>query len=293
MENTIGLMYLAEQTSPDDYKIKNLEIKQALGAVYACFEATLHSFDVLNRNRRMYDGDNVWNCITSSDRIQDSLRKRGWGGERDHPGQTTENAKLTAERVQRVEMSNTSHMIIAPRREGNLIISPIETWTGSEAGLGMGRAVAQGLIPSFSCRSIACMKFRGSKPYVEVKKVITYDWVWYPSHKEAEMRGSATFQIGPNERILLESCYEGLDTPINESQDMFVPITQFTDFREIITELDPNMNLLTESGMYDSTDITGFDPKTNNIIVERSGEKLFVNTSVDVKKKVEDFLSSF
>ena len=292
MENTIGLMYLAEQTSPDDYKIKNLEIKQLMGAAYACFEAVLHSFDVLNRNRRMYDGDNVWNCITTSDRIQDSLSKRGWGGERDHPGQMTENAKLTAERVQRIEMGNTSHIIIAPRREGNLIVSPIETWTGTDVGIGMGRAVAQGLIPSFSCRSIACMKYRGSKPYVEVKKVITYDWVWYPSHKDAIMRGKASFQIGPNEKVLLESCYDGIGIPTS-SQDMFVPITQFTDFKDLITELDPNMTLLTESGMYDSTDIKGFDPITKNIIVERTGEKLFVNTSVDTKRRIDDFLTSF
>ena len=63
----IALMYLSEQTSPSDASVKNLNIFDKIGSTYATFEACLHSFDVLNRNRRMYDGGNVWECIEKSD----------------------------------------------------------------------------------------------------------------------------------------------------------------------------------------------------------------------------------
>ena len=110
----IALMYLAEQTSPDDYTLKNLSIVEKMGALWASFEAILHSFDVMNRNRRMYDGDNVWKCIVSNERIQDGIRKHGWFGEMDHPGQDYTNMALTAERVQKISMGNRSHIIINP-----------------------------------------------------------------------------------------------------------------------------------------------------------------------------------
>ena len=287
----IALMYLAEQTSPDDYTLKNLSIVEKMGALWASFEAILHSFDVMNRNRRMYDGDNVWKCIVSNERIQDGIRKHGWFGEMDHPGQDYTNMALTAERVQKISMGNRSHIIINPYRKDNLLLSKIETCAGTEVGQGMARDIVQGLIPSFSCRSIAQMKYVNGKPYVEVKKIITYDWVLYPSHREAEMITKPTVHAG-KEKVLLESANTG-STFMEYSKDFYVPMSEFSDFKEFLMESDDNMKIVVESAGYEADDIKGFDPVTNNIIIESAGNVIFVNTNRKTKKKVEDFLLSF
>lgn len=289
----IALVYLAEQTSPDDYKVQNLNIVEKLGAIWASFEAILHSFDILNRNRRMYDGKNVWYRIQSSDRIQDNLRKHGWFGEQDHPGQDYSNMALTAERVQKIHMPNRSHAIINPHLSKNLLVSTIET-AGTEAGLGMARELVRGLIPSFSCRSIAIMKERNGKPYVEVKKIITYDWVLYPSHREAEMITKPVFHNG-NQKVVLESASDVMGGSIFKeySSDFCVPMNEFEDFKEFLRESDKNIQAVFEFCDDGITDITGFDPVTNNAIVESGRSKLVVNVNMETKKKVEDFLSSF
>lgn len=288
----IALMYLAEQTSPEDYKLSEVEITEKLGATWVSFVAILHSFDVMNRNRRIYDSDNTWNAIINNERIQDALRKRGWFGEMDHPGQDFTNMALTAERVQKIQMGNRSHAILNPRRQNNLLIANIETCPGTEAGLGMARDIVRGLVPSFSCRSIATMKNRNNKPYVDVRKLITYDWVLYPSHREAEM---ITKPMVNTQKITLESVCEHLQQSsfFDYSKDFCVPINEFVDFKEFLCDMDKNVSFVIESGDMSLNNITGFDPATKNVIIESAGSKIFVNTSIQTKKKVEDFLTSF
>lgn len=292
----IALMYLSEQTSPSDASVKNLNIFDKIGSTYATFEACLHSFDVLNRNRRMYDGGNVWECIEKSDRIQDGLRKHCWGGECDHPGQDFENAKLTAERVQKILMPNISHLIIKPEMKGDRLVSIIETYSGTDVGMGMCRAMAQGLIPSFSCRSIATMKYKDGKPYVFVRKIVTYDWVLYPSHKEAEETGTAEFKQGA-QKFILESANSDkneFELPFSEySKDIYIPMAEMADFDEFIKEYDENTHAIMESGMYDDAKVVGADPNTSNIILESGSNTIYVNTSISIKNAVRDFLTSF
>lgn len=296
-KTNLALVYLAEQTSPSDYDVKNLTIFDKIGATFASFEACLHSFDVLNRNRRMYDGNNIWECIEKSDRIQDSLKKHCWGGECDHPGQDFENAKLTAERVQKIQMPNISHIIVKPEMRNGMLVSTIETYSGTDVGMGMCRAMAQGLIPSFSCRSIATMKYKDGKPYVYVRKVITYDWVLYPSHREAEQIGKAEFKQGSQKFILESASSDGVityESPFSSySKDIYVPMAEMADFDEFIKEHDDNVSAIMESGIFEDAHVVGKDPVTDNIVMESGTNTIFVNTSIKTKNAVNDFLSSF
>ena len=292
-DKTLALMYLAEQTSPDGYEIKNLDIKEKFGCIYARFLAILHSFDVLNRNRRMYDGDNVWQCIQTNDRIQDGLRKKCWFGEDDHPSQDYTNMQLTAERVQKIDRDRISHIIINPYRDKNLLLSEIETYSGTSHGIGMCRSIIQGCVPSFSCRSIATMQYKNGKPYVLVRRVITYDWVIYPSHKEAEMISKPSISDGVKKVVLESASNPSRFETKTYSNDVCIPFNEFVDFRDYVAEEDENTSAILESGEYHVDDIVGIDPRTNNLIIESEGSKLFVNTNLKTKRRVEDFLSSF
>ena len=59
----------------------------------ARFDTTLQSFDVMNRNGRMYLGDNVWQAIQTEEN-QTLIRGNRWFGEQDHPFNTTESAPI-------------------------------------------------------------------------------------------------------------------------------------------------------------------------------------------------------
>ena len=56
LDPNLGMVYLAEQTSPDQNIVKNMDVIEKNGILYVDFETCLHSFDVLNRNQRYYDG---------------------------------------------------------------------------------------------------------------------------------------------------------------------------------------------------------------------------------------------
>nr|DAF63238.1 MAG TPA: Prohead core protein serine protease [Myoviridae sp. ctXXl13] len=293
----IALLYLAEQTSPENYEMKNLNIMESIGSFFVEFDAVLHSFDVLNINKRIYQLMNVRDCYNKSDEIQSYIRKNGWFGEMDHPGQDFENMQLTAQRVQKIHMPNRSHKIMNPifNESTNLLTAKIQTASGTDAGIGMAREIVQGLIPSFSCRSVARMNVQNGKPIVSMRKLITYDWVLYPSHKEATMIGKPTLRVGQKEKLLLESANTMLGVePIfkKRSKDVCIDMSQFSDFKEFISEFDSNTNVVLESVGCDYNDINTFDTN-GNIVINTEGNKIFVNTNMKTKKKIEDFLSSF
>ena len=112
----LGFMFISEQTSPDTNIVSNLtEKKTPNGLFYYEFDSILQSFDVINRNRRMYNADNVWSCIAESPKIQDHLRGDRWFGEADHPMQVYQDKPLSAERLQNVPPTLSSHKIRNPR----------------------------------------------------------------------------------------------------------------------------------------------------------------------------------
>ena len=140
------------------------------------------------------------------------------------------------------------------------------------------------------------MKYKDGKPYVFVRKIVTYDWVLYPSHKEAEETGTAEFKQGA-QKFILESANSDkneFELPFSEySKDIYIPMAEMADFDEFIKEYDENTHAIMESGMYDDAKVVGADPNTSNIILESGSNTIYVNTSISIKNAVRDFLTSF
>ena len=65
----MGLVFLEETTTPDDMSPKILNVYDKNGIFYVEFESPVHSFDIMNRNSRMYRAKNIMECI-QSERIQ-------------------------------------------------------------------------------------------------------------------------------------------------------------------------------------------------------------------------------
>lgn len=284
-DSSMGFMYIAEQTTPDDNEIKNVDVVNKNGVFFVRFESCLHSFDVINRNQRQYLGDNIWECL-QSERIQSYLQDNAWYGEMDHPTQETVNGKLTPERIQAIWMPNRSHKILNPRRKDNLLMADIETASGTDAGTGFAKEIIQGLKPAFSCRAIAGLKLINNKPTVIVKKVITYDWVLFPSHKEAHITSKAKGII-KNIGTYTESVVDGIK---RKSKDVFIPLKEILEY---VGNKDVNTQMIMESFDLSQEDLLGFDDSMNHAIIKNENNIIYSKVSPETVKEVKSFFKSF
>ena len=192
MDNLDALCYINEQSSfPEDYcKEFGYEVHERdHGRYFLTYDAILQSFGVMNRNHRMYEAQNIMNCINTDEQIQTYLKNNNWQGEMDHPAAEKVGEELTMQRIANPNPGNTSHYIRSPRLEGNLLVAHIQTDNSTEAGRIMAIKILDGkIIPCFSARVLGALNNQAGKPVVNVKKLITFDWVMYPSHREAEAK---------------------------------------------------------------------------------------------------------
>ena len=188
MDNNLDtLCYIHEQTSYEsDNKNFGYEVVDKGNRFYIKFPTVLQSFGVMNRNGRCYDADNIMNCINTDPYIQDMLKKNSWVGEADHPAAEKKGEELTMQRIANPDVTNSSHFIRSPHIEGNLLKANIQSDSSTDAGMNMAIKVVDGkIVPCFSARVFGALKNIGGKPTVFVRKLITYDWVLFPSHAEA------------------------------------------------------------------------------------------------------------
>lgn len=188
MNNLATLCYIQEQTSyPEDYKNNfGYKVHDRGSRFFLTFPAVLQSFGVLNRNRRMYSAENIMDKIANDEYIQTMLRCNSWMGEIDHPAPEFIGQELTMNRIANPDLKKTSHYIRSPKLRGNLLEANIQTDSSNEHGMNMAIKIVDGkIIPAFSARVLGELKNIGGKPIVMVKKLITYDFVGYPSHPDA------------------------------------------------------------------------------------------------------------
>jgi hypothetical protein len=145
-----------------------------------------------------------------------------------------------------------------------------------------------------SCRAIATMIMKNNKPYVQMKRFITYDMVSYASHKEADTVGGYT-PINKQVRTVKESVSDKIKSkalPMIESvnNDIVIPL------KDILTNLgntDVTTQVVLESFNLDTDNIIGVTKNHKQIIIENDGNYIYTNINKDSVNKVNDFFSSF
>lgn len=282
LDKNMGLVFIEEETSPEENIVKNMKVHDDNSIFYVEFESALHSFGVMNRNSRMYEGDNVEENL-KTERIQHYLSHGGWFGEQNHPTPKYKNQQLSSERIQDIDMGNTSHKMLNPHREGNLLVSTIQTDSGTSAGINLAKKMIQGLIPGFSCRAIACLNLKNGKPVVSVKKIITYDWVLYQSHREAEKL----------DRTQTKYVTKSVNTEVvneNSSNDIVIPLHEILS---LTSQTDANTQIIMESFNLSDDSMVGFSKNKKHVILRDENNMIYCNISPETRKKVNDFFLSF
>lgn len=275
----LGYMYISEEVSPEAYSIKNVNVFDKHNIFYVEFDAILQTFRVLNRNTRQYLDENVDEQIRTDPKILAYLADNSWFGEMGHPSEDYKELHLTPERIMKIKQDNTSHKIMLPKVENRALYAKIQTDSSTEAGMNMAKKILQGMVPGFSCRALAKIMMINGVPTVVIKKLITYDWVFYQSHKEAKNVSSPQ----------LISKTINANRIITESTDTCIPLKEILEYTG---RRDVNTQIVMEAFDLDYNNLEGFTPDAKQIVIKDKDNKIYCNMDPKNVKSVRSFLSS-
>jgi hypothetical protein len=209
MKEVIGY-YIAENTSG----FNKPEIKEK-SKNYIKIETILQDFD-LNRNGRLYE-QSLFSTALEDENIKEMKARKSWFGEAGHPFSTE------IQRLANIEQTRISHIILSTSIENNSVIGVVEsanTFVGKNDFKGL---VEQGSKVAFSMRGFAKSLKKENKEIVQAPlKIITYDWVVFPSHKSAVMKrtlNESSSLIYSNDTIVELRESEVIDLVKNESEN--------------------------------------------------------------------------
>lgn len=282
----LGYVYISERTNDGYNDFKTYDVKNDNGLLMVTYTQCLQSFDVLNRNQRFYDKNNVWDCIANSEKIQSQLAHNGWFSELDHPMAKYAGQKLSPERIQNPEYRESCCVIKNPRLEGNLLIADMTTLPNN-----LGTDLAKIIIgvnykPMASCRAIANMQSKNGKPYVFVKRLITYDTVNYASHREADMLSPAKTVI-KKVGTMTESAIDDIKESVSS---VVIPLKEIL---QSVVQKDVTTQMVMESFDLSEDCIIGFDHNNTHAIIKERDNRIFVKMSPETVEEVNDYFSSF
>lgn len=277
------LCFLREQSSfEDDYRDSfGYKVFDKGNRFYVTFEAVLQSFAVMNRNHRMYDAQNVWNCIQTDEQIQTLLKNNSWVGEADHPAAEIQGEELTMQRISTPDVRKSSHYIRKPRLEGNLLLGTIQTDSGTDDGMNMAIKIVDGkIVPCFSARVLGALSHRGSQPIVNVRKLITYDWVLYPSHREAQAKIS-----------------QPLQESVQQAEDFVGTIIFLPELARMASAGSKDAQFICEAFDLSADDLIGVTETGNSVVIQENSNLYVAPLSSDIVRKqtqnsLRDWLNS-
>lgn len=274
----VAYVYMVEETSPQDNFVKDFEIKEIDGVKFADFFTGLHTVNKKNRNVRLYRKQNLQDGL-NSEKNRYQLAHGGIFGEMNHPFAKIDGEKLSLKRLEDIDMENTSHKFLSFDFDGDILVGHTQTDSGTDAGRNLLNKMIQGFIPSFSCRSIGAILGPGNsllQGEAVIKKLITYDWVFFPSDYNAEMIRKKAIQ-------LTEAQY---NEAIN-GKSLTLPLLELC---KDTAKKDENMKYIMESFGISENEIIGFHRNKNQIIVSDDSSILYCNMTPDSRRKVSDII---
>ena len=249
-------------------EVSNLEKIVQDRLFFVRFDTILQSLDCLNRNRRWYKGDAIYQSITTPE-VEELLRNKKLQSEAGHPvdGSTA--------RIATIDPKCTCNFITKMWRDGNLIRGSIETIDDVDGyGAKLTRSILQGMNPSYSYRGFAVMqedKKKNIKYVIQPPRFITYDEVNLPSHKEAyaephKIKVSKSFN---GEETTFESSTSQRTEPLKDASR---PILA-KDIQEMILHDSDSMKAVCESFHLDPSTLSTYG---NHSFSMKSGSDTFV-----------------
>lgn len=236
------------------------------------FNQTLQDADVRNRNTREYEKSGLQEGL-NRENVQELEQRKSWFGEAGHPIDPSQARQLT------IDPKCISHRINKHWWQGNLIKGQIETALTPFGFMLKDLVVEQEVEMAVSLRAIGnIIQNNGKIKVTRPMHIVTYDWVFYPSHKVAYkdqgfVNESAT-KLG-NNMMMLES--------------VLIPLSGGSQKAlEYIKEQSANFKIVSEIfGDFDNISI--IDNK--KVILENSGEKVIIPIEKYISDEVNQYMN--
>lgn len=271
MAKEVNYYAVIEQSSPAENKIDIIEVKQKNNLNFVRFNACLQAFkEERNRNRRKWIPKMVKSGVSSPEWIE-LLSKGGVPGENGHP--VPASGEVTMERISTIDPNNISHLIKKVWfTEGDTVLNgEIETVDDINGpGARFMRHILQGMIPSFSNRAIIPQRRNpdGTIDQTGVGRIITFDRVILPSHKEA---------------------YQDINVPvkniIKSPKDMQVAMECYNfimaNSENVKTAIGDSSYAMESAGISDMGTLFG---------IRKDDEYAFIPLESDIRRSVKDFM---
>ena len=121
---------------------------------------------------------------------------------------------------------------------------------------------------------------KGGKPYVMMKRLITYDAPWFPSHAIAHATSAP--------KVTLKTFTESAN-PTDVINGMVIPL------KEILEDAnkDSNVEAIMEAFDLDMSNMIGVDSNKKHVIMKDENNIIYANINANTVKRVKDFYNSF
>lgn len=234
-------------------------------------EAILQDMEIKNRNGRYYAKSELTPQLTCPKTIE-YLNANGMPGEAGHP------LSKDLARQQTIDPMRVSHFITKLWTNGNDIMGRVRAARG-EAGNTFNDNILDGIKVAFSLRALGTVVNTKNGAEVRNIKVITWDWVYYPSHMRAYQQAIVT-ESAISSNIVTDP-HNGIFEPFNTTQ-----------VKNFITESSANFKTIVESFEFLYKDIRMINPRQVRLIDEE-GTSIVVSLENHVANEIMDYCSKF
>jgi hypothetical protein len=235
-------------------------------------QGILQDMDTDNRNGRYYASKDLKPELTSA-RMKELIPTGNLKGEDGHP--TSKDIAVQ----QTVNPKYTCVKYLDIWTEGNDIKAKF-VGTNNSYGEAFNQDLLDGELPSFSLRALGTIENSGGHAYVRNIKIVTWDRVYYPSHKRAY-----------TEKLVTESAigFEGNKTVYTkEDSGLLIPITNEKVIDYIKQE---SGNLKTIMNNFDTLveSVQLIDRGTKVQIMDKGGNLMILNLEAYIHNDIMDY----
>lgn len=253
--------------------ITNVQERKINDLTYVEFDTKLQSFERQNRNKRMYL-ESFMKPSFDSPHIAELIAAGSWMGEAGHP--MTEDPK----RIMTIDPKLVSHKITKFWFGGKAVSGHIQTLL-TKYGRDMTALIIQGMDPAFSLRAMAPMKLdsRGGKTQSGKSFIVTYDWVFFPSHDDAYIDKKSGIK-------LMQAGIKDSGNVMESSMELAVTESAVVDF---IRDKSKSIDIV--SSMWDiATESMTITEDKNWAVLRNQGDKIYVSIDTKIKSEVQNYM---
>lgn len=230
--------------------------------------ADLQDTSELNRNKRKYPTNVIRNGL-QRENIAELIANKSWFGEAGHPIDPTVQRQMT------VMQQNISHRILDYNFRGPIVNGTVKT-APTEMGRFMRDVILDGedaMKSAFSLRAMGPVKETAAGRIVQDPlTIVTYDWVFFPSHRKAY------------QQAILGVTGNGNTNALTESASM-IPLLEASAIDYIASE-SKNFKLISNLLEFTNKDALLSEDASKIILVDKDG-----NTTDKLVVGVEDYIS--